>query len=227
MSFDTLGGWNPGGPLLADALNSAKTFLATLPEVPKGLLQRLYLHWAVEAFGCLDAQYNLEVDLEGGKWVMKMTHNPQDNAPGLNNNSEASHTWHRNTGAIGVAISGMDGAGEHNFGPDGVQRHEIEFLCALAAAACEKYGIDTSGLVASPGSNHADNNGNNVNTTGEPNILTHGECAVIDAYPDERWDLGSLVALPDGVDLTPAMRTATGNALRQRIHFYKTALNVH
>lgn len=224
MSFNPLGSFNVNAPLSQDALSAAKAFHSSLPAIAKGLITRIYLHWAVEAFGCLDGQYNFEVDLEGGKWVMKLTHNPQDNAPGLDNNPEASHTWHRNTGAVGIAIAGMDGARESNFGPDGVQLHELEYLCALAALCAVTYGVDSNGTVAAPGSSHTDNNGNSVNTTGERNILTHGECAVIDAYPGERWDLGSFVALPEGVSLTPEMRTACGNALRARIHEYAAAL---
>lgn len=221
MTFDPLGGWNPNAPLDPGALHAAHNM--PMPPIPFGKITRVYLHWAVEPFGCTDGQYNFEVDLENGKWVMVQTHNPQDNAPGVNSNREASHTWHRNTGAIGIAISGMDGASETNFGPDGVQRHELEYLCALAARVCSAYHIDANGTVANGGT-HADNNGNPVNTTGEHNILTHGECAVIDAYPGERWDLGSFVALPPGVSLTPEMRTACGNALRTRIHLYKAAL---
>jgi hypothetical protein len=118
----------------------------------------------------------------------------------------------------------MDGASETNFGPDGVQVHELEFLCALAALCAVEYGIDSNGTVAAPGSDHLDNNNANVNTAGEHNILTHGECAVIDAYPTERWDLGTLVALADGASLTPAMRSQCGDALRERIHGYAVAL---
>lgn len=227
MSFDPLGGWNPNGPLDPRALAAAQAFIipnAAIFEKLKGPILRIYLHWAVEAFGCLDAQYNLEVDLENGEWVMKVTHDPRDNAPGLDDNAEAAHTWHRNTGALGIAITGMDGASEHDFGPDGVQRHELEFLCALAALVCLECGIEANGRVAAPGTNHLDNNRHNVNTTGEHNLLTHGECAVIDMYPGERWDLGSFVALPDGVDLTPEMRTRCGDALRTRAHLYKAAL---
>lgn len=222
--FNPLGSFDPNAPLALDALQAAREFKATLPAVPRGLLNRLYLHWAVEAFGCLDGAYNFEIDLEGGHWVMKMTHNPQDNAPGMNNHAEAWHTWHRNTGAIGIAIAGMDGASTHNFGADGVQMHELEYLCALAALCAVQYGIDTAGIVPAPGVTHVDNVGGNVNTTGEHVILTHGECAVIDSYPTERWDLGSLVSLTDGVSLTPEMRTLCGNALRERIHRYALVL---
>lgn len=226
--FDPLGGWNASAPADLGILNAARAFVqqhAASFGGLRGLITRLYLHWSVAPFGCTFGDYHFMINLVDGSWVFQFTHDPRDNAPGLNNNPEASHTWHRNTGAIGIAIGGMDNASVHDFGPDGVQRHELEYLCALAAVVCAECGIDASGVVPSPGSNHADNNGQNVNTTGEHTILTHGECAVIDAYPSERWDLGCLVPLPSGVELTPAMRTQSGDALRQRIHVYKAALS--
>jgi len=224
--YSPIGAFDVSAPLLQSALDAAKEFAKKLPGITRGLITRIYLHWAVEPFGCTDGQYNAEVDLEDGAWVMVLTHDPRDNAPGVDNNAEASHTWHRNTGALGIAISGMDGATATNFGPDGVQLHELEYLCALAAICAIMYRVDTNGTVPAPGSDHADNNDANVNTTGEHNILTHGECAVIDAYPTERWDLGCLHALPEGVQLTPEMRSESGDALRARIHLYAEALKV-
>jgi hypothetical protein len=89
--------------------------------------------------------------------------------------------------------------------------------------------VDTNGTVPAPGATHPSSNdsGNhpgNVNTTGEHNLLTHAECAVIDDYPTERWDEGSLVPLPAGVSLTTAMRSQCGDALRARTHEYAVAL---
>lgn len=182
------------------------------------------MHWEVEPYVDVDPAYNGVVPLLGGAWKMALSTDPRNQVAGLNDNPEASHTWHRNTGAVGLAIAGMSGASTTDFGPYPVQVHQLEFLCAMAAAFAVEYGIDAAGTVPAPGSDHADNNGANVNTTGEHTILTHGECAVIDAYPTERWDLGSFVPLPAGVSLTPAMRSQCGDALRARIHGYAEAL---
>jgi hypothetical protein len=119
----------------------------------------------------------------------------------------------------------MMGADVHNFGICPVQMHQLEFLCAAAAAFCVKYGVDTNGTVVT-GWTHTDNDGNPVNTAGEHNLLTHAECAVIDAYPSERWDLGSFIPLPAELDLTTAMRSACGDALRARAHLYAAALKL-
>jgi hypothetical protein len=224
MSFNPIGFFEPGAPLLEEAVAAARAFVPQLPTVPGGSINREYLHWEVEPWDDADPAYNGVVVLRDGKWQMVLSHDPRDQVAGLNDNAPASHTWHRNTGAVGLAIAGMSGASTTDFGPYPVQVHQLEYLCAMAAAFAVKYGIDTAGTVPPPGSNHADDDGNNVNTTGEHTILTHGECAVIDAYPDERWDLASFVPLPAGLSLTTQMRSQCGDALRERIHLYAAAL---
>jgi hypothetical protein len=229
-AFSPLGDFGPTGAVNPGVLAKAKALLRSLPTVPAGSLSRLYLHWTLAPFGCTFGDYNGEADFESGEWVMIVTHDPRDNVAGLTSNPQASHTWHRNTGAVGVALAGMAGATEKNFGPDSITPVGLEHLCAAAAAFATCYGIDALGTVEH-GSTHADENGNLIDTTGEHTILTHAECASIDGYlcgftadPDCRWDLGSLVALPDGTSLTKAMVSQCGDALRQRVHEYKTAL---
>ncbi len=229
MDFSPLGDFNPNAPLLAQAVAAAQAIARTFPGFPGSLLKRIYYHWAVEPFGCLDSAYNGEVNLENDQWVMKLTHDFRDNMPGLNSNVPASHTWQRNTGAIGIAIAGMDGATTTDFGPDGVQLHELEFLCAFGAAACISYGLDALGKVPAPGETHPSSNDSGnvpgpINTTGEFNIETHATCAMYDDYRGERWDLGSLHAMPPGLDLSDGMRIASAEALRFRTHLYVAAL---
>lgn len=230
MSFNPLGNFNPTASVDAGVLAKAKAFLQLLPAVPDGLLSRIYLHWTVAPFGCTFGDYNGEADFEKGDWVLVMTHDPRDNALGLTSNAEASHTWHRNTGGVGVSIAGMTGATEQNFGPDAVTLAGLEHLCAGAAAFATRYNVEANGNVAS-GQTHTDDSGNSISTVGEHTILTHAECATIDGYlcgftsdPDCRWDLGSLTALPAGTSLTKEMVSQCGDALRQRVHVYKTAL---
>lgn len=213
-------------PIPPAALNYFKALVVNLKKnypVKSGLLTRIYLHWSVAPHGDEFPDYNLMVLLKNNDYSIVVTGNPQDNAPGLNNNAIHSHTWHRNTGAVGISIDGMDGATVNNFGPDPLSDTELLYLCGAAAAVAKVYNIDTSGKVA-VGENHLDNNNNNVNTKGENTILTHGECAIIDSYPSERWDLGTLVPLAAGTSLTPAMRTASGNQLRALIHRIKLEL---
>jgi hypothetical protein len=71
--FSPLGGFNPNAPLLQAALDAARAIMPSFPDL-QGLLRRLYYHWAVEPFGCLDGAYNGEVDLENDAWGLHITH---------------------------------------------------------------------------------------------------------------------------------------------------------
>lgn len=201
-------------PLLPEAITAAQAFLAQLPALtPSWLsLRRIYLHWSVEQWGCLDGQYNGEIDLEGGKWVMKITHNPLDNARALHPGDDyAAHTYHRNSQAFGLAITGMVGATTSDFGEEPINVHGLEFLCAGAAAVAQRYNIDTAGTI-----------------NGEPTVMTHAEAAIADNYfpgdgdPNSRWDLARLAASDDLLTKTEAGVNAM--KLRERIHAYKLQL---
>ena len=218
MSFSPLGRFDPNVTIDRKLIDKALEFGRTLPRPPAAAmhgLNRIYAHWTVSACNCDFTDYNGETKLDAasGLYTFRLEHNPLDEIPGLNNDPEIAGTWHRNTGSIACAITGMDAATENDFGPDAVTVAGLQNLCAMMAAFARVYFIGPRGRVAG-GSTHLDNNGNSVNTRGEWNLLTHGEVAVIDAYPSERWDLGSFVPLPSGEQLTPAMRSQCGDALR-------------
>ena len=224
-----LGNFNPHADVDAGALEKAHLFLALLPPIPAGLIQRIYLHWTVSGM-CSDfADYNAEARLNrvGGSWELKVETNPQNNAPGLNDDPVASHTWLRNTGALGIAITGMDGSSvdEHHFGLDPVTVAGLTLLCAGAAALAVKYNVDVAGTST------------DVPYQGEPTIMTHAEAANRPGIPpppgaydygpggtDERWDLSTLAPLPANIELTAEMASRTGDALRELIRTYKVAL---
>ena len=138
MNFD------PDAAIDSDVVADAREYMTTLPAIKAGDVHRIYLHWAVAPFGCLFDDYNAMVDLESGRWVFKTTRNPQNNVPGLNQDPMAAHTWHRNSWALGIAIAGMDGATTSNFGNDPVQLHELQYLCAGAAALALKYEVQAN-----------------------------------------------------------------------------------
>ena len=223
--YNPLGNFNISFPLHPEALSCAKTFLNMLPGDPKpGDITRMYEHWTVSGYSCDFTDYNVEAKQVEGKWTLALEHNPLDDISGYNNDPEIAGTWRRNTGSVAIAITGMDGATENNFGDDPITVEGLEYLCAGSAALALKYHIDINGNIIAPGSTHLDNNGNNVNTTGEHNVLTHAEVAVIDSYPSERWDLGVFTALPSNISLTSSMRSQCGDAIRARIRLYKIAL---
>ena len=229
MSFP-YGNFDLGAPVNAHALADAKDLLAALPTVPANGINRIYLHWSVSPYSDTFSDYNGSAYMASGYWTMGMTHDPRDNVAGLDAAAPASHTWHRNTGAVGVAISAMEGASQANFGSYPVTVAGLEYLCACAAAFASKYGVDASGVVPAPGADHEGDSGP-VNTAGEPSIITHAEAAIFDGYycgytsdPNCRWDLAAFEAKEDGGSILPETAVACGTALRSRIHAYKLAL---
>jgi hypothetical protein len=222
-----LGNFEPNAPINPAIVSRAQAVLADLPDAPG--INRGYLHWTVAPPYVSFPDYNGSVVQHEGSFALSVTHDPRDNAAGLTPNAPASHTWQRNTNAVGFAIGGMDGASQQDFGPNPVTVAGLEWLCAGMAAFAAKYKLDAMGSVPPPGTTHKSDAAGTVNTTGEPVIITHAEAALFDAYfcgytddPDCRWDLGSFVAQPDGV--TPTMAHQCGEALRLRIHTYKIAL---
>lgn len=202
MNFD------PSAPIDSSVLADAKAFEATLPSISVGDIRRVYLHWAVAPFGCTFKDYNFMVNLVNGKWVIQTTGDPRDNVPGLTSAPTHSHTWHRNSWALGIAIGGMDGATQSNFGKDAVELHELEYLCAAAAIVCKKYGVQANDY-ASKGQ------------TGphEMTVMTHAEAAIQDGYFGERWDLAEFE--PGPISISGAYYH--GDLLRRRIHTIKAA----
>jgi len=230
MSFDT------SGPIDAVALGAARQFLDGLPDVPAGSIDRIYLHWVVAPFHHEFADYNAEIDLDdaGQHWKMIVTHDPRDNARNVNNNPVASHTYRRNTGAVGIAVAGMDDATFKDFGPDPIQMHELEFLCACAAAFAQKYDVqaDAPAPMMYPGEGrpdrertimtHAEAALTTPSDDNKGNHFTHYYCFKAGSDPDCRWDLAA--TNPQSAAPTEDQAFATGEQLRQRIRQYKVAL---
>lgn len=237
-------------PLLPEALSAAKTIYGELPDVPAPGLNRIYYHWAVEAYNCTDSAYNLEVYLPTGsnEFAIRITNTPLGNVAGTSE-TESEHTYRRNTGALGIAISGLVGATYNNLGVDPVTLHQEEFLCAAGAAAAKKYGIQCDAP--------ADGRYYPSELAQEHTIMTHSEAALTTpstddsvtwyphyyAYgvnpwranasgnpvpgsdsgdPDSRWDLAEDQASGTAPDENAAR--AHGDLLRQRTHQYAAAL---
>jgi len=222
MNFSPLGRFDANAPIAPSLLVAARAFAKSLPHLPDGsFFERGYLHWTVAAFGCLFCDYDAEADYEHGVWTLRLPGNVLGNARG-ERATESAHTWHRNAHAFGIALAGMDGATETNFGNHGVTLAGIDMLLAGAAAVSIAYGIDATGTV--------DGYDAYSNPVIEPTWMTHAEAAVVDKYfpgdgdPGSRWDFATTVPLPNGVKLKPWMATTVGNAFRQRVHVIKLAL---
>lgn len=82
-----------------------------------------------------------------------------------------AHTWHRNTGRIGIALCCCLNATDKNLGAYPPAEQQIEVAAALAGSLIKKYSIATE------------------------EIRTHAEWAFDDGYglysgdPETRWDL--------------------------------------
>jgi hypothetical protein len=232
MANYPLGNFWPQADADPKILAAAKKLVSELPTLPAGDISRAYLHWSV-AGACTEfPDYNVMVVYNNGEHEMVITHSPRDNAVStFSEDGYAAHTYHRNEGALGVCLAGMDGAYENDFGPDPVTVAGLNYLCAAAAAVAFKYGIDL-GTLSSGGPTGA--------YTNELSILTHCEAANRPGNPPqyspygpepkgdgERWDLGTLTPLPENVALTDAMAEQSGDAIRRLILTYKEALMGH
>jgi hypothetical protein len=201
-----------GNPLDPNALAQGKALLAALPKLGDGeSILKLYMHWSVGPYGVTFPDYNVCVCLPDGATAFeaKITNDPYNNATYPLAAAGASHTWRRNSTALGLAACAMEGATTSNFGVYPVTDHQIEVLCAAVAACGLKYTVDV----------------------GDPaRVMTHAECAMIDNYycgqpgadGDCRWDLARLAA--SAIQLSRAEARATGDLLRGRCHLYKLAL---
>ena len=195
------------GPLDPHALQQGRALYNALPMLARAeSITRLFSHWSVEEYGCVDGSYNVVIALTSGAWVAEIATSPRLNAVQVSaDHPYAAHTYQRNSHAVGIAVNGMTGATSDDFGAEPVQLHEIEVLCAANAAVAKKYSIDLAGMVG-----------------GEHTLMTHAEAAILDGYFGERWDLARL--RPSSAPLSVSEAVATGDLIRARSRQYKGAL---
>ena len=85
----------------APLLTAAK--LAELVALGHNRISQIYLHWTAGHYGQLYDDYHFNIDADGSIYqtCTQLT-------------ELKSHTWHRNTGAIGIALCCACGALPHN-----------------------------------------------------------------------------------------------------------------
>lgn len=165
--------------------------LAALAMQAKGRISRLYLHWTAGHYEDVYDDYHLNIGPGGEMYLTCKTFT-----------EVKEHTWHRNTGSIGIALccaseaqacSGRD----TDFGGEPPTVVQIETLAKAVAVltACLELEI-------------------NVLT-----VTTHCEAALFDGYgphsgdPQLRWDLWYLPDLPLDSALKPGGYVIRGKAL--------------
>jgi hypothetical protein len=144
---------------------------------------KIYLHWSAGHYGSFFPDYHINIDHDGSIYVS------------TNNLSEVkSHTWKRNTGAIGISLACCYQATSNNLGPEPPTMAQSEAMAQVVAVLCKALDL----------------------TIDIKRVMTHAEAADLDDYgPEttcERWDLWFL----PGVD-----KGEGGNLIRGKAVWYR------
>ena len=170
-------------------LTAAK--LAELVALGHNRISQIYLHWTAGRYGQLYDDYHFNIDADGSVYqtCTQLT-------------ELKSHTWHRNTGAIGIALCCACGALPHNgrdteFGKFPPTPRQIDAAGKLVAKLAQGLNIPIDRW----------------------NVLTHCEAALIDGYgpysgdAETRWDLWYLRDSPGDGAMKPGGQVIRGKAL--------------
>lgn len=174
--------------------------MTSLPNLPRGDLRRVYLHWTGDDYATTFAAYHFCIALaRDGRPTVVATHDLRENMRDVRVGDApyAAHTRGRNSFAIGVAVCGMRDARPEDFGRFALRDDMVEAACALVAELARAYAIAPT----------------------PEGIATHAEAAVEDGYfgcgEDERWDIARLRS--DARPLVAADARDVGDLLRARI----------
>ena len=183
------------------AIDIAK--LKPLAHRSKGKITKLYLHWTAGRYEQVFDDYHISIGKTGTIYLSCSDFTELK-----------AHTWHRNTGSIGIALccaylaSCRRNFGNAtpliDFGPYGPTQEQIESMAKVIAVITKELGLDIS----------------------EETVLTHQEAASQDGYgpgdgdPDMRWDLWYLPDLPCTIKLVHG-----GHVLRGKALWYRSTMN--
>lgn len=128
---------------------------------------KVYLHWSAGHYGQFFDDYHINIDADGTLYA-----STDDLSDVL------AHTWHRNSGAVGVALACACGANTHSLGAEPPTAAQIEAMAQVTWQLCDGLWL----------------------TINKEHVMTHGEAADNEdgIYPHdpygpkttvERWDL--------------------------------------
>ena len=161
---------------------------------------KVYLHWTAGRYGQMYDDYHINIDQDGSLWVS--TEDFSETLP---------HTWHRNSGSVGVTLCCCYGADTEDLGECPPTSAQIEAMAQVVAVLAKALWL----------------------TIDRNRVMTHAEAAdnMDGLLPEgdeygpcngcERWDLQYL-----GTDESPEYTTdyddpATGgNVLRGKANWY-------
>lgn len=156
-------------------------------------LSRLILHWTAGSYVVNDdilQHYHFAVD--GSGTVHAGIFKPEDNIK-LVGDQYAAHTYHCNTGSIGISVCAMGGAVQSpfNVGKYPIKIEQQDAFVALAAHLCDTYGIKVS----------------------RSTVLTHAEVQpTLGVKQKGKWDITWLPGMPQ-----PGDPVEVGDILRRLI----------
>lgn len=155
--------------------------LMKIAQEAKGQIDKIYLHWSAGHYESFFEDYHINIDKFGAIFI-----STDDFTETL------AHTWHRNTGAIGIAMACCYNATSNDLGEEAPTAEQIESMARVIAVL--SYALQ---LEITP-----------------DNIMTHAEAADLDGYGPtttcERWDLA---ILQNGDEWMSGGNTLRGKAL--------------
>lgn len=163
------------------AINGKEAIWQQAQSVERDVI--LYLHWSAGHYGQFFDDYHINIDYDGSLYAS------------TNNLAEIkAHTWHRNTGAIGIALACCYNATTNDFGPEPPTEQQVESMAQVVAVLCKTLDL----------------------TIDAARVMTHAEAADLDDYGPattcERWDLWFLPGVSKGEG---------GNTIRSKASWYQ------
>ena len=133
--------------------------IRTMAEAAAGQIDRIFLHWSAGHYGQFFEDYHINIDYDGSIYV-----STEDLT------EVKAHTWHQNTGAVGVAMACAYQATTNNLGPEPPTPAQLQSMAQVVKALCNGLGLPVN----------------------YEHVRTHAEQADIDGYGPattcERWD---------------------------------------
>lgn len=166
--------------------------LGVIAKRANGHINKIYLHWTAGNYHQFFKDYHINIDFDGT--ILISTEDFTD---------IKWHTWHRNTGAIGIALCCCVGAKANSgynadFGFQPPTEEQIEALSKVVALLSKTLNLAIT----------------------KENIMTHCEAATLDGYgpfsgdKETRWDLWYLK------DFDKSMKNG-GDVIRGKANWYK------
>ena len=147
------------------AKDSRDSLRSAADSVGRGV--KVYLHWSAGHYGQFFDDYHINIDKDGSIYA-----STDDLSEVL------AHTYHRNTGAVGVSMACCAGATSNDLGDESPTTAQIDAMAKVVMVLCDEFGMEIN----------------------KDNVMTHGEAAdnIDGIYASEpygcqstceRWDL--------------------------------------